>query len=154
MRLKLIAGFVKLVTLPVVYLIFGPFIGTYRGLIGENTPLNYGRLVSEYPREGYAATGWRDWLDGPDEDRPSVFGAMFSTWLGTLTASIPWLFFRGAVEGFIGLLKIWKVPYEGTRMLLYDFPVTSLRAIGRIVRSPAGDGNVLNERIEAVRHDN
>ncbi len=154
MRLKLIAGFVKLVTLPVVYLMFGPFIGAYRGLTGENTPLNYGRLVREYPREGYVATGWRDWLDGPDEDRPSVFGAMFSTWLGTMTASIPWLFFRGAVEGFIGLLKIWKLPYEGTRMLLYDFPVTSLRAIRRIVHSPAGDGSARNEHIEAVRRDN
>ena len=96
MSTKIASGFVKFPVLPVAYMAAGPLIGFYRGLRNKNTPLNYGRLVSKYPRDGYVAESWLDWLNGPDDDKPSVFGAMFSTWLGSVTSVIPWLLVVGA----------------------------------------------------------
>ena len=128
MSAKIAEGIVKLPILPLAYAFAGPFIGVYRGIRGQNTPLNYGRLVSNYPRDGYAAKDWRDWLNGPDDDRPSIFGAMFSAWLGTVTSSLPWLLIRGTVKGVVSLRHVGGFLLEGAKTLLYDLPRETLRS--------------------------
>ena len=128
MSAKIAEGIVKLPILPLVYVFAGPIIGAYRGIRGRNTPLNYGRLVSNYPRDGYVAEDWLDWLNGPDDDRPSVFGAMFSTWLGTVTSSLPWLLTRGTVKGVVLLRHAGGYLLEGARTVLYDLPRETMRS--------------------------
>ena len=131
MSTKIASGFVKFPVLPVAYMAAGPLIGFYRGLRNKNTPLNYGRLVSKYPRDGYVAESWLDWLNGPDDDKPSVFGAMFSTWLGSVTSVIPWLLVVGAVKVIKASRHLFKFLYEAIRTPLFDLPVETTRGIKR-----------------------
>ena len=138
MLLKFASVLVKFPMLPIVYAISGPFIGTYRGLRGENTPLNYGRLASNYPTEGYVAKDWRDWLygGGDDNDMPSFLGAMASTGLATVTSSPNWLLgrtLRGIGKGIFGLRHPATYFYKGPKAVLYDVPLETFRGMRRIV---------------------
>ena len=128
MSTKIAEGIVKLPILPLAYAFAGPFIGAYRGIRRQNTPLNYGRLVSNYPRDGYVAKDWLDWLNGPDDDRPSIFGAMFSAWLGTVTSSLPWLLIWGSVKGVVALRHVGGFLLDGAKTLLYYLPRETLRS--------------------------
>ena len=129
---KLVRGFVKFPILPLVYTFKGPFIGTVRGFKAHNTPLDYGKLVSNYPRDGYAAKDWRDWVNGPDDDKPSVFGATFSIWLGTLTSSLPWLLVGGPVRGVKGITRVLPFLFKAVRTLVIYLPSETFRGIKRI----------------------
>lgn len=132
MSAKFARGMVKLAVLPVAYALSGPVIGSYRGIRGKNAPLNYGRLVTNYPRDGYTPSGWLDWLNGPDDDRPSVFGAMFSTWLGTVTASVPWLVLVGPIKAILGFRHVGRFLFEGVKTPFVDLPVETLRGLRRM----------------------
>ena len=132
MSAKFASGVVKLTVLPMAYALWGPVIGGYRGVRCKNTPLNYGRLVANYPREGYTPSGWLDWLNGPDDDRPSVFGAMFSTWLGTITASAPWLVLVGPVKAVVGFRYVGRFLLESVKTPFVDLPVQTFRGLRRM----------------------
>ena len=110
-------GLAKVAVIPLGYAAAGPFIGAYRGIRGDNTPLNYDRLIRTYPNEGKisgdsienaASAMLRDRLSYTKQDTPSEIGILVSATYGTVTAAPAWFVARSGRFAYDTVLESYR----------------------------------------------
>ena len=102
-------GIAKAVAIPAGYVLAGPVIGAYRGIMRQNTPLNYTHLIKTYPHEG-RLTDKAQALEGlaliqlpfteafDEDDKPASLGQYLTLSYATITALIPYAATRATRE--------------------------------------------------------
>lgn len=102
-QMPVIRDLYKMLVAPLIFTGKGILEGAYRGISGENSPVDYTKLDIRFPTNEY--TEYFEGYDGCSgydvtykirhADTPAEFGKLLAMAGETITASIPWGFTRG-----------------------------------------------------------
>lgn len=103
MQMPVVRDLYKMLIAPFIFTGKGILEGAHRGVSGENSPVDYGKLFRRFPTnaytehfEGYdSCSGYLATYMIRHGDTPAEFGKLLAIVGNTITAPIPWAFTRG-----------------------------------------------------------